>query len=405
MSPYRISGGIAAIICLALLAVVTWRWGTYTGLVQPTVSVVAAPAAGGTTARPPSNLVASEILAARTRLQGDEVNALPSSYPPLAGEESLVFQPGARTGGNIVRDWQRQGTGQGIATPRQEIFGVSSLPYTNSDVLEQPEGRDWRTLHNGPIRFGGGWLLFGVSLALALFLFGRGRVHIAEGWSVESVPRFNALERANHWMTASAFLVLALTGLVVLYGKPLLLPLIGEYGLATVARWSVWLHMGAAVPFVIGIVAMAVLWLRENLITRLDIEWLRRFGGFLHDSSDKPSAHRFNAGQKLVFWGVVLGGMAALVTGVALMFPFRWLGYDGMQWAQLIHAAVGLAMVALIIGHIYIGTVGMEGAIDAMWSGRVDRNWAREHHDLWFRRVSGDEQAQLRGARRPTNSE
>jgi formate dehydrogenase subunit gamma len=91
-----------------------------------------------------------------------------------------------------------------------------------------------------------------------------------------------------------------------------------------------------------------------------------------------------------VFWGVLLGGIAVLASGVTLMFPFHWFGYDGMQWAQLIHALVGLLMVALIIGHIYIGTVGMEGAVDAMWSGRVDRNWAKEHHDLWYESIAGE---------------
>jgi len=383
MSPYRIGGAVAALALAVLLVIVTIEWVGYSGLVRATVSVAPAPPAETTGQR--SAQSAAAILAERTRLQADEQNRAASP-----GQESLVFRPGVPDAEALARGWQQSGAAGGLLTPPQETFGLSSLPYRNAGVLEQPEGRDFRAQHNSPLRFGGGWLIFGVGLALALFLLGRGRVRIAEGRSGETVPRFNALERANHWMTAVSFILMALTGVVILYGKPLLLPLVGEYGLGEIAWWSAWLHMGAAVPFVLGVIVMAALWLRENLITRLDLVWLRRAGGFLHDEPDKPSAHRFNAGQKLVFWGVLLGGLAALATGLALMFPFRWLDYDGMQWAQLLHAIIGLLMLALIIGHIYIGTVGMEGAVDAMWSGRVDRNWAKEHHDLWYARITGE---------------
>jgi len=387
MSPYRIGGGIAALVLAVLLVVVTVQWLRYSDLVWPTVSIGpttqpsgSSATVGQSTASEPS---VTDVLAERTRLQADEANRKPSGE-----NENFVFQRGVSNGDSIAREWLQQAAEQHeLLTPPRDVSGLSSLPYRNADRLEQPEGRDWRSEHNSPVRFGGSWLIFGISLALALFLFARGRIQIVEGRSGETVPRFNAIERANHWMTASAFIIMGLTGLVILYGKPLLLPLIGEHGLGRVAWWSAWLHMSAAVPFVLGILVMAVLWLRENLITRLDLEWLRRFGGFLNDDPHKPSADRFNAGQKLVFWGVFLGGLAALASGLALMFPFHWLGYDGMQWAQLMHAIVGLLMVALIIGHIYIGTVGMEGAVDAMWSGRVDRNWAKEHHDRWYARI------------------
>lgn len=392
MSPYRIAGGVAAGMLALMLLVVTVVWITYTGNVLPSVAVVTQSSvnqSSPTPNSPPGSLaerkgVPAATLAARARLQADEVNAAPSP-----GEESLRFQPGVRNGDDLLQRWRETADRNQQATPSQEIVGLSSLPYRNAEVLEQPQGRDWRAQHNGLVRFGGGWLIFGVGFALALFLFARGRIAIAEGRTDETVPRFDALERANHWMTASSFLLMALTGLVILYGKPLLLGLIGEPALGRLAWWSAWLHIGAAVPFVIGVAVMVLLWLRENLITRLDVEWLRRFGGFLHDDPDKPSARRFNAGQKLVFWGVVTGGVAALSTGIMLMLPFSLLGYDGMQWAQLLHAGVGVAMIALIVGHIYIGTVGMEGAIDAMWSGRVDSNWAREHHDLWYEDIAG----------------
>ncbi|MCC6777337.1 MAG: formate dehydrogenase subunit gamma [Hyphomicrobiales bacterium] len=392
MSSYRIGGGLAALVLAVLLILVTVQWLGYSGLVRPSVAVKPE-GPGATTPRPPTSQsgtttqsAAIDVLAARTRLQAGDVNRRVSPEQ----DKSLTFQPGVPDSASLARSWQQASAPAGSLTPPQDTFGLSSLPYRNADVLQQPQGRDWRNWRNGPLRFGGGWLIFGVSLALALFLLGRGRVRIAEGRSGESIPRFNALERANHWMTAVSFIVMGLTGLVILYGKPILLPVVGEAGLGEIAWWSAWLHMGSAVPFVLGVALMIILWLRENLITRLDLVWLRELGGFLNDDPHKPSANRFNAGQKLVFWGVVLGGLAALITGIVLMFPFRWLGYDGMQWTQLIHALIGLLMIALIIGHIYIGTVGMEGAVEAMWSGRVDRNWAKEHHDLWYRRIAGN---------------
>ena len=207
---------------------------------------------------------------------------------------------------------------------------------------------DWRRSHNEDIYYSGGWLLFGVLFALAMFLFARGRIRIAEGPAGTTLERFNALERANHWMTAGSFIMMALTGLVILYGKTLLLPLLGGLAYGNLASASVWLHMASAAPFVIGIFAMILLWVRDNIPTKLDWQWIKHGGGFLERDGENPPAKKFNAGQKIVFWGVVIGGIAALSTGLLLMFPFFWLDYSGMQWAQLTHAMIGLLMIALI---------------------------------------------------------
>jgi formate dehydrogenase subunit gamma len=272
---------------------------------------------------------------------------------------------------------------------RGDVKGDSSLPYREAASFQQPGGRDWRRVHNDQVRYGGGWLLFGTIFALAFFLLARGRIKVAEGFSGETVERFGATERTNHWMTATSFILMGLTGLVLIYGKPLLIPLIGEPAFGDVAYWSAWLHMSFAVPFVLGILIMIALWLVDNLPTRLDWEWLKRGGGFMRDDGHNPPARKFNAGQKIVFWGVTLGGLLMLASGLSLMFPFYWFGYDGMQTTQIVHACIALLMIALIFGHIYIGTIGMEGAIEAMWSGHVDRNWAKEHHSIWFERITG----------------
>jgi formate dehydrogenase subunit gamma len=339
---------------------------------------------------------ASAILKKRTEMQRWRVASAANETPAAAVPEGdkLRFTQGVQQPKQLVQSWLKDRPDDKILKPARDVSGISSLPYKEAANFEQPGGRDWRRAHNDQIRYGGGWLIFGVLLALALFLTFRGRIPLAEGYSGERIERFSATERANHWMTATSFIFMGITGLIVLYGKPLLLPLIGADAMGSLARWSAWLHMAFAVPFVLGILLMIVMWLIPNLPDRYDWPWIKRFGGFLNNSGDNPPAGRFNTGQKLVFWGVVLGGLALLASGVFLMFPFYFAGYDGMQWAQIGHAAIALLLIALIFGHIYIGTVGMEDAFEAMWSGKVDRNWLKEHHSAWLQKVSGRQTAE-----------
>lgn len=385
MSAVRTGGGIAAAILALLLAWLAVASFGADSVVEPTVSFGPANTAGSET----SSAAVRNAITDRTRLMGDRVQSGTIAGVDVAAQqprqtERFTTSQGVANPEALVRSWQQRGENAGILRNPDFTSGISSLPYENAALLEQPEGRDWRRTHNGMIKYGGGWLILGTAFALALFLFARGRIRTANGQSGIKVERFSAIERANHWMTATGFILLALTGLIITYGKPMLLPLIGPGAFSTLAQASAWIHMASAVPFVVGVVGMAVMWMRQNIPTRRDVEWLKLGGGFMHASDEAPPARRFNAGQKIVFWGVVLGGLVALTTGIALMYPFLWLGITGMQWAQTLHAAIGLALIALIIGHIYIGTVGMEGAVDAMWTGNVDANWAREHHRLWY---------------------
>lgn len=382
MSAYRITGAVIAALALVLLAIVA------VGSFGPEKEVL--PDVAVTTSKGEAD--ALSILQKRTDLQRwREVSAPSGSAEAGAGPgERLDFRKGeVKDPAGVVQSWQRaRPQGDMLQQPRN-IRGLTSVPYPEANSFEQPGGRTWRRVHNDQVRYGGGWLLLGTILALALFLTFRGRIKLAEGYSGEEIERFNVAERANHWMTATSFILMAITGLILTYGKPLLLPVIGLDAAGSTARWSAWLHMAFAVPFVIGILIMIALWLVQNLPDRYDWPWLKRFGGFLSDSGDNPPAPRFNTGQKLVFWSVVLGGLALLVSGVSLMFPFYWFGYDGMQWAQTGHAAIALLMIALIFAHIYIGTIGMEDAFEAMWSGKVDRNWVKEHHSIWYGKITG----------------
>jgi formate dehydrogenase subunit gamma len=386
---YRIAGAVTAFIAALLLLWVVVATFLGDDLVEPTVRVTAGQQPGET------GVLAGEVLADRTRLQRwrGEVGPSPEGEtPPQAyASEYFAMEPGVPTPRELVRSWQ--GNVADVAEmlrPSERVEGHSSVPYQVAQFFEDPSSRVYRERRNDIVRHAGGWLIFGAIFVLAAFLAVRGRVEVKDGFSGETVPRFNWLERGNHWMVATAFVVLGLTGLVIIYGRTLLIPLIGPQANGDVAWASAWLHMAFAVPFTLGLLAMIVLWVRENIPNRLDWVWLKRgAGGMVDPRQEPPPTPKMNAGQKLIFWAVVLLGLLLVATGVGLMFPFYWTGLVGMQWTQLIHAGLGLLMIALIIGHIYIGTIGMEGAFQAMWNGRVDRNWAREHHSIWYKRLMG----------------
>ena len=212
------------------------------------------------------------------------------------------------------------------------------------------------------------------------FYLVRGPIRLERPPSRIKIKRFTPLERFTHWLTATSFIILAITGLNYVFGKRLLMPLIGPDAFATWSLWAKYLHNAFAWPLMLGLLLMAVLWLRDNMPDRYDIEWLKRFGGFL--SGPHPPARRFNAGQKLIFWSVIIGGFALTASGIALLFP-NLTDIGGIQFAQYVHAVSGVVMTAIMLAHIYIGTVGMEGALDAMVSGDVDLEWAKEHHRVW----------------------
>lgn len=268
-----------------------------------------------------------------------------------------------------------------------ELVGRVSIPDSKLAVLVQPEGRTWREFRTTWLPYGAAAAILGMVALLAAFYLYRGRIDIESGRSRETVPRFNAFERAVHWMTAVSFILLALTGLVVTFGRWLLIPLIGHEAFTGLSQASKYAHNFLSVPFVLGVLAMLAVWVRDNLPEKADLEWLRRGGGVLGGGGVHPEAGRFNAGQKGLFWLVVLGGLALAVSGYFLMMPISVTGVGGMQTVHAVHAVLAAVMIAAIIGHIYIGTIGMEGAFDAMGSGRVDANWAREHHRRWYERL------------------
>ncbi|WP_133489653.1 formate dehydrogenase subunit gamma [Aliiroseovarius marinus] len=282
-----------------------------------------------------------------------------------------------------------------------------------ASVLIQDGGMRWLEWRKGALRQYGGWLLLGTIALLAVFFVLRGRIKIDEPMTGRTVTRFQAIERFGHWLLAGSFIILGLTGLAVLFGRVFIAPMMGKEFNATLLSFSKLVHNNVAWAFIVGLVMIFVMWVVHNIPNRTDLTWLRQAGGIIGKAH--PPAKKFNAGQKLIFWSVILFGVSISLSGVALLFPFELqlfaktfsvlnstglpelLGFgvlpeqlsphEEMQYSQLWHAIAAFILMAIILAHIYIGSIGMEGAFDAMGSGEVDEAWAHQHHSIWLEEI------------------
>lgn len=390
---YRIGGAIAAVVLG--LALVWQVYEIFDGDARTIPEIRwGATIYNGTAMGPQdeaSSLLAARALAARTTFQAERYQTGPSPEAErpdygVVPDTYMTTSPLA-FGEEYTESWAQLSAGSGaMLRAPQRIVGISSLPYPGAALFERPSARDWRHGMADIATHLGALAILGMGFLLALMLAIRGRVPIAHGRSARSVKRFGLLERATHWMTAVSFIGLALTGLAIAFGKTLIKPF-GEAALGAVGWIATWGHIMLFPPFALGIVLMAVMWAGRNLPERRDLHWLRVAGGMFSDGGPTPPAGKFNAGQKLVFWSAILGGLVMVASGVTLMFPFFWADVGTLGWAMLAHAIAGLLLIAIFVAHIYIGSVGMQGAFWAMWTGRVDRNWAEEHHALWLEQI------------------
>jgi formate dehydrogenase subunit gamma len=284
------------------------------------------------------------------------------------------------------------------------VSGRTTLPDAKSANIINPPGRDYRGFHESALPWVGGIAIIGMLIVLALFYFAKGPIRfVRAGGTGAKILRFNAFERFTHWLTATSFILLALSGLNYIFGKRLLMPLIGPDAFAVWSQYAKYIHNYLAWPFMIGILIMLVLWVRHNLPDRYDAGWLRAGGGFFNNTH--PPARRFNAGQKLIFWSVIIGGLAMSISGLIMLFPFSAADMSGMQWAQYVHATIGVLLIAVILAHIYIGSLGMEGAYAAMNTGEVDLAWAKTHHPVWVEEEEAKRREAGRGGPIPAPAE
>jgi formate dehydrogenase subunit gamma len=276
--------------------------------------------------------------------------------------------------------------------PRAE--GRIDIPDTKAAVLIQPAGRTWDYFHEVLLHWGGAVVILGTIVMLGLAYLVMGRLRITAGRSGQKILRFKTFERFSHWLTAVSFVILGLTGLNITFGKIILLPVVGPEAFSDISQVAKYVHNFTSFSFVAGLLLIIVIFFKDNIPEKVDLEWLKQGGGFIKNKH--APAGRFNPGEKAVYWLSLLAGIFVSVSGFLLLFPFYGTNIADMQIAQVVHAVVALLFVALILAHIYIGTLGMEGAFEAMGSGEVDLNWAKEHHDLWLARqlASKERQAQ-----------
>ncbi|KNZ31961.1 MAG: formate dehydrogenase [Methylibium sp. NZG] len=276
-----------------------------------------------------------------------------------------------------------------------QVQGTTSFPAAEAGTLIQPfvqypgstftnAGEAWRQVRNQLIIPYGGALLIIAALAIAVFYWRKGALGGHQPDTGRLIERFTYFERAAHWTNAITFCLLAVSGVVMAFGKYFLLPVIGStlFGWITYALKTA--HNFAGPLFAVSLLVVIVTFVRDNLPSKGDLAWLAKGGGLL-GGAEVPS-HRFNAGEKLIFWaGVFVLGIVVVASGLVLDKVVPGFNYSrgNMQIANMVHGVSSVLMMVMFMGHIYLGTIGMKGAYQGMKTGYVDEAWAREHHELW----------------------
>jgi formate dehydrogenase subunit gamma len=323
----------------------------------------------------------------------------------LPGAVAAQQAPAQSQEERVKEQQQRSVTQPGNNAPVWREVRQGQSPYTNStvkgretEVLVQSWGETWRQIRNGPVTFYGGWLVVLVLVAILGFYFTFGPVKLHGKPTGRLLRRFSTVDQVVHWSVAISFCVLGLSGLIMLFGKHVVLPVIGYTLFAWLASLSKNLHNFVAPVFMVSVAAMVVLYLKHNLPKAYDLKFL--VGAFAVMAKGKHIASgKFNGGEKVWFWGgVVVLSVIVSWTGVILLFPNFDQTRGVMQEAWIWHAAAALLYIAISFGHIYLGTIGLEGSYQAMRTGYVDEVWAKEHHEYWYNDMKSGRGAAASGA-------
>ena len=307
------------------------------------------------------------------------------------GLPAFAQAPAAPSEADLARQQQQRQQAQPLPTApvwrevRSGVPQTTSLPGRETNVLIQPEGQTWRAARV-PIATVGGFLFVAAVLGVLLFYAWRGPIQLHGTPTGRLIERFTRVERVVHWTVAITFTVLAVTGLILTFGKSVLLPLIGYTLFSWLATLSKNLHNFLGPVLAVMLPIMIVLFVRENLPRSHDVAWIKAFGGMF--TRKHVAAGKANAGQKGLFWiMVVVLGLTLVVSGLILNFPNFDQTRQTMQISNVVHMVAGLLAVVFLTAHIYLGTIGMKGAYEAMRYGYVDEQWAKEHHEYWYNDV------------------
>ena len=292
---------------------------------------------------------------------------------------------------DFARDQQKQQTAQPFNNQpvwkevRSGAPQVTTVQGRETNILIQPEGQTWRAARV-PLATAGGFLFVLTLLGLAGFYLLRGPITVHGAPTGRLIERFTAVQRMVHWTVAITFTTLGVTGLILTFGKAVLLPLIGYTLFSWLATLAKNVHNFIGPVLAVALPIMIVMFARLNLFNGRDWVWLKKGGGML--TGEHVPADRANAGQKFLFWSmVVVLGLVLVVTGLILDFPNFNQTRQTMQITNVIHMIAGMLGVVMVSAHIYLGTIGMKGAFEAMRYGYVDETWAKEHHEYWYNDV------------------
>ena len=295
-------------------------------------------------------------------------------------------EEGGRVPGGVLGD---RGDAEIWRQIRHGAPGTTSLPDRFAGTLIRATGDQWREIRaQWLVPYGGIPILAMVTLVILFYLV-RGRIRIENGRSGRRVKRFSLARRTAHWFAASLFILLAISGLLLMFGRPVLIPLIGKPAFAALASAALQGHNLFGPLFVLALAFLIPLFFSGNLFDRTDIGWILKGGGLI--GRGHASSRRNNFGEKVWYWLIAVFGTTIAISGILLDFPWLATRIEYLNLAQIAHATAAIVLISVAVGHIYIGSLGMEGALEGMTMGTVDENWAIQHHDLWVKEmVEGD---------------
>ena len=328
--------------------------------------------------------------------QAAPAQAAPAATPPAAeaAAKPAAAAPTLAPGSTAAVGWNNPPKWSDVEAKPQ----YASVPGREMNVLMEDTGHWWRSLRNGPVTFYGGVAILAFPILLLVFYAIKGSFKLHDKPTGRLIERFNSVERMSHWTMAISFVLLSLTGLSILFGKYVLLPLLGPSVFGWLLTVGKNIHNFVGPLFLFSIILVFFIFVKDNFFEKGDMGWLAKFGGML-SGTEIPSG-RFNAAEKVWFWlGVVLLGVVVSASGVIMLFPNWDTVRELMAEANLVHAIAALVFATLSLSHIYLGTIGTEGAFKGMREGYVDETWAREHHQLWYEEVkAGKRSEKITGA-------
>ena len=276
---------------------------------------------------------------------------------------------------------------------RDGQIGVTTVQGQERDILIQNGGENWRRIRNGLVAGISPWLLAVVFFVIMLFFIVQGPDKLEAAPSGETLDRWPLPHRLLHWYTALLFILMGLTGLSMLFGRAVLIPVLGHSAFAGYMSVAIKIHNYGGPLFLAGLLIEIIAWLKPNIPKKIDLDWFKSLGGLI-GKGPRPHAEKINAGSKGWFWFTVLAGLTVGLSGLILDFPefgqLRWL----MQVAHVIHASLAVVFITGSLGHIYLGSIGAQGTFESMWRGKVSAQWAKQHNDLWYAELVETESAQ-----------